>query len=52
MPDAVKYGYELHQTLNLAGGRGPEAAATTEVAATGQEKLAIAPQYVERTQAY
>ena len=33
-PDALTYGYELRQPLDLAGGMGPEAPAATEVAAT------------------
>ena len=46
------YGQELCQSLDLAGGMGPEAPATTEVAATVWEKLALARQCVEQAQAY
>ena len=42
MPNALTYGQELHQPLDLAGGMGPEAPTATEVAATVQEKLDLA----------
>ena len=48
MPDALTYGQELRQPLDLAGGMGPEAPAATEAAAAVREKLALACQCVER----
>ena len=40
-PDALTYGQELCQPLDLAGGMGPEAPAATEAAAAVREKLAL-----------
>ena len=45
-------GQELRQPLDLAGGKGPEAPATTSVAGVVREHLALARQCVARAQAY
>ena len=47
----LKFGQELRQPLDLAGGMGPEAPAATSVAGVVHEHLALARQCVTRAQA-
>ena len=48
----LMFGEELCKPLDLAGGMGPEAPATTSVAGVARERLALARQCVVRAQAY
>ena len=50
--DMLMFGQKLRQLLDLAGGMGPEAPATTSVAGVVCERLALARQCVARAQAY